>query len=307
MRKILTIMFAASLLLPSLVRAEQFQFDAALTQGSISFYPVQFYVGQTVRIYANIINFGTHDITGGVSFFQGAGALAAPTPFSLKANGANEDVWVDWTPTEGTYNIMVKVETYTTDQNPINNVYVTPMMTIQKIPAPLPPAQQAPAQNSLPPSQAKTSQQIPSTQPSLLAQVSEKKTLISAAEEIAKKLKNPAIVALPKSNPKNVRQQPKAEPVVAQQKPDTSSRKDGEQPVKLEQRVAKTIPPAVKGTKVILPEHEQNQQSGTTQWLKKQEKSGKQQDPVQAGIALGVLFTLLLLGGGFYFLKKSKQ
>ncbi|MDO8303705.1 MAG: hypothetical protein Q7T18_10730, partial [Sedimentisphaerales bacterium] len=118
MKKFLVIISLFTLMAPSLALAAQFQFDAAISEGSVSFSPANFFAGETVRVYANIINLGTNDITGGVSFFQGAGALGAPSIFSLKANGANEDVWIDWTPIEGTYNIMVKIETNTTDQNP---------------------------------------------------------------------------------------------------------------------------------------------------------------------------------------------
>lgn len=135
--------FAATFFLalsPFPVSAEQYAYDAAVRQGSITFSQSNLFANEGVRIYGNLVNLGIQDIAGMVTFYQGAKPLGDPQPFSLRAQSASEDFWVDWTPTEGTYNVMMSISlTSPRDQNVSNNTAVTSQMTIVKRPPPPPP------------------------------------------------------------------------------------------------------------------------------------------------------------------------
>ncbi|MBI4599331.1 hypothetical protein HY732_00230 [Candidatus Uhrbacteria bacterium] len=312
MKRISIIIFTLFLALPSFAQAAQFAFDAAITQGSVSFSTSQMYAGEQVRIYANIINQGTSDISGGVSFFQGASAIAAPSFFSLKANGANEDVWVDWTPPEGTYNILIKIETNGTDQNTTNNTYVTPMMAIVKRP-PLPaPAVQAPA--SAPTAQQGASGAVLTPAASQQAQsvAAQKKTTISSiAANIAEKL-TPKLPVNPSVRTPATVQKIVPKKSIGEAAPATQVVQRAIVPPALTPKQA-VLGEAVGRELVPLPGQEetstapiqrQDKQQGFSQ---KAPLAGYQNDPVRMGIALAVVCTILFLGGGWFFLKKSKE
>ncbi|MBI4272928.1 hypothetical protein HY621_03695 [Candidatus Uhrbacteria bacterium] len=149
-------LICVSIFLPLVANAQTIQeYDVAATVGSITFVPSEIHAGEQTRIYGSIVNVGRKDISGYVGFYQGVILLGKPQPFSLKANGVPEEFWVDWVPTEGTYNVMMTViETEPADQNPGNNVSITRMLTITKRPppvslAPIPPSQVAPPSQSL--------------------------------------------------------------------------------------------------------------------------------------------------------------
>lgn len=136
-QKLLSFVVAASVFIAPLPSdATPFEVDVSLSPGSVLFVPRDIYVGEPVRIYANIANLGSKDVTGQVGFYQGPNLLAPPHPFSLRADSVTEDVWIDWTPTEGRYNIMVKADTTIPDQSPSNNAFLTPMMLVGKRPPP---------------------------------------------------------------------------------------------------------------------------------------------------------------------------
>lgn len=136
-QKLLSLAVVASVLIAPLPSdATPLEYDVSLSPGSMVFVPRDIYAGERVRIYANIANLGSKDVTGQVGFYQGANLLAPPHPFSLRADSVTEDVWIDWMPTEGRYNIMVKVDTDIPDQSPSNNAFLTPMMLIGKRPPP---------------------------------------------------------------------------------------------------------------------------------------------------------------------------
>lgn len=144
----------------------QYDYDIAASIGSITFVPSEIHAEESIRIYGTIVNVGRKDISGYVAFYQGVILLDKPQPFSLKANGVPEEIWIDWTPTEGTYNVMMTlVQTTPQDQNPGNNVTMTRMLTVTKRPPPVvvvpPPPPPAPAASQ--PSQAQKPVPTPST------------------------------------------------------------------------------------------------------------------------------------------------
>lgn len=130
------VVVASVLIIPLPSDATPFEYDVSISPGSVLFVPRDIYAGEQVRIYANIANLGSKDVTGQVGFYQGPNLLAPPHPFSLRVDSVTEDVWIDWTPTEGRYNIMMKVDTDIPDQSPSNNALLTPMMLIGKRPPP---------------------------------------------------------------------------------------------------------------------------------------------------------------------------
>ncbi|MBI4252745.1 hypothetical protein HY623_01010 [Candidatus Uhrbacteria bacterium] len=132
------ILIASVLVVPLPSAATPFEYDVSISPGSVIFVPRDIYAGERVRVYANIANLGSKDVTGYVGFYQGPNLLAPVHPFSLRVDSVTEDVWIDWTPAEGRYNIMVKVDTDVSDQSPSNNAFLTPMMLIAKRPSPPP-------------------------------------------------------------------------------------------------------------------------------------------------------------------------
>lgn len=130
---------------------QKFEFDVAASVGSITFVPPQIKAGESLRIYGTIVNVGEKDLTGHVGFYQGTFLIGEPQPFSLKANGVPEEVWVDWIPPEGTYNIMMTIlQTKPEDQNPSNNVSLTPLLTVRKpIAPPVAPLKQVPLPSTI--------------------------------------------------------------------------------------------------------------------------------------------------------------
>ncbi|MDP2656287.1 MAG: hypothetical protein Q8P11_01840 [bacterium] len=123
------------------VQAATYSYDLAVNSKGITFLPQSFFAGEKVRIYGTIENIGDNDMAGYVQFFQGLNAIADEMPFSSKAYGAPEEVWVDWVAQEGTYNIQFRIlETTPNDQHLANNQTVSRTMTVAKRPAPTPPA-----------------------------------------------------------------------------------------------------------------------------------------------------------------------
>ena len=120
--------------------AAQYDFDANVDIQSISIQPPTFFAGEPVRLYGHITNEGNKDISGYLAFFQGQQELGTEQPFSMRAGGDAEDVWVDWTPVAGTYNVSIRIlQTSPQDQNPGNDTSFSPMMTVTERPAPTPP------------------------------------------------------------------------------------------------------------------------------------------------------------------------
>lgn len=129
---------------PTVLFAQSVDFDAGVRPGSITFSTDRLYAGEPVRIYGNLVNLGAKDISGAVGFFAGTTQLGSQF-FSLKAQSASEDFWVDWTPIEGTYNIsMTIILTTPDDQNFSNNTAVTALLSVGKRPLPPPPIQPQP-------------------------------------------------------------------------------------------------------------------------------------------------------------------
>lgn len=298
MRKFFSILFLSIfLLMPLAVSASQVEYDAAIIQDSVRFAPSQFYAGEKVRIYMDLQNLGSQDIAGQVSFFQGPNLLRNPSPFLLRSAGVSQGVWIDWISSEGMFNIMVKVDTDPADQNQTNNVYVTPMLTIVKRPLPPPPPPPQPVisslstQNSL---QAQPLNPIPVTQ----AQ-QEKKTLSTVANTIAEALTPKLPIA------------PSRKVAVVPQKKGDLSVQQAVLPIKnsaKENEVQQTVPSGLVPITVADMGNSIADQSNTKQddergFEKNILQKGNIHDPTRSFLALGVVFVVVCLVAGGFFLR----
>lgn len=102
--------------------------DLALDGSSISFSQSTLYVGDTVRIYARVRNVGDTDATAYVLFYQGGMVIGQSQPVSLRASGNPDEVFVDFTVPDGTFNIRAVLQGSTPqDTNPDNDTAITPL------------------------------------------------------------------------------------------------------------------------------------------------------------------------------------
>lgn len=270
----------ALLFAPLGLGAAQLEYDVAISPGSLHFVPNVLYAGEQVRTYANIQNLGTRDVTGSVGFYQGPSLVAPPHPFSLKAQSVTEDVWIDWTPAEGRYNIMVKIDTAEQDQNPGNNVYLTPMMSIAKRPLP-PPPPPAPA-----PVPASAADQVTSKEQG--ANNTKTTITLNAAKKIAEKLTPKLPINPPaKTGGRNV--QPPVPLAASRSSVPLSSQQEGSAGAP----VLAPVPSAlqeVKGERVFAPTIPRTP-------LK---------DPARKFLLVGIIVAVGALAAGGFFFRKSR-
>lgn len=80
-----------------------------LGQDAIFFSTNELVVGTRARVYARIHNFGDVDVTGRVAFHQGTIPLGSSQPISVRANGAFEEVFVDFTVPDSDFNVRAEI------------------------------------------------------------------------------------------------------------------------------------------------------------------------------------------------------
>lgn len=304
MRKTFFSLLLISLCSPLSVYAAKFDYDVAITPGTLAFVPQEIYAGESIRIYVNIMNLGNKDITGVVGFYQGPNLLSAEVPFSLKAQSVTEDVWIDWVPIEGRYNVMVRIDPITPDQNPGNNVTITSMMTIAKRPLPpLPPPalvltvqQQSVSPSPTPPSQP--IQKAPSATESIA-----KKLAQTVVEKITPKLPiNPSISALEKTKALLAKKKNQPTPVaegsltqeapILTQQPSTTTQEEGSQ---------KLVPVGALDTSGQPAVESAQDERSLTDGLPK----AKTSDPARILLIIGIIVAVGSLMVGGYFFHKS--
>ena len=119
-------LLALHFLLPVTVRAETV--DLSIAASSIRFSKDVLIVGDDVRIYATIKNMGTVDVTAQVFFYQGNDLIGKSQPVSVVADGGRDDVFVDFTLPDDSFNIKAEIRgTAPEDQNLSNNEALTPL------------------------------------------------------------------------------------------------------------------------------------------------------------------------------------
>lgn len=115
-------------------------FDVMIQRSDVTFRPDSFFAGDLVRVYATVKNVGDKDVQGNVFFSENGTAIGTPPPFSVRARGAEEEVWVDWQPAvTGDRQIFVRVVTApeTRDEISTNNEMIVPIIVAQR-PSPAP-------------------------------------------------------------------------------------------------------------------------------------------------------------------------
>jgi len=126
MKKLLVACMLTAAVIPSIALAENP--DLSITAGSISFSTSKLYAGDSVRIYASVRNVGDVDVTGYIFFYQGSMPIGRSQTISLRADGAPDEVFVDFTVPQGSFNIRAIIQgTSPQDVNPSNDVAVTPL------------------------------------------------------------------------------------------------------------------------------------------------------------------------------------
>lgn len=292
MRTSIVFLFFAYLIVPLSADARQIEYDAAITQDTVKFSPQPFFAGESVRVYTDLQNLGSQDISGQVSFYQGPNLLRSAVPFFLRSGGVSQGVWIDWTPAEGTYNIMVKVDTDPADQNSTNNAYITPMMTIAK--RPLPPLPPPIVIQQPQPAPVVVASTAPAQKQMTQEQSIVKKIAQSVAEKITPKLPvNPPAErrTLPSTTKAVVREQ--KQQIALQGEAVAPALGDSSQPV-----------PVPIGTVDDLDEKTTPavQDRSLTEGL----PSRKQRDPARMLLIAGILLAVCSLGVGGYFMHKSR-
>ncbi|HCC83842.1 TPA: hypothetical protein DEP96_03250 [Candidatus Uhrbacteria bacterium] len=125
---LLGVIVGVSLWLPCLAQAATA--DLAIDNGSITFSTAKFYSGDTVRIYARVRNIGDVDVQASVVFYNGSKIIGATQPVSLRADGAPEEVFVDFLVPDSSFNIYaVLAGSNPADQNSNNDSAMTVLYT----------------------------------------------------------------------------------------------------------------------------------------------------------------------------------
>ncbi len=78
--------------------------------GSVRFSEEPTYAGQVIRLYVTVRNYGSIDASAKVLFYQGAVLIGKSQPISVIADGGSDDVYVDFTVPEGTFNIRALIQ-----------------------------------------------------------------------------------------------------------------------------------------------------------------------------------------------------
>lgn len=102
--------------------------DLSISAKNIRFSTETLYAGDKIRIYATIKNLGDVDASAQVFFYQGAILIGSSQYVSVVSGGAGDDVYVDFTVPEGSFNIRAVIQgADPTDQNSTNDFAVTPL------------------------------------------------------------------------------------------------------------------------------------------------------------------------------------
>ena len=120
--KIYTLIFLF-LFLPTVVFARA---DLSIVASDIRFSSKTLVAGDQVRIYASIYNLGDEDVSGYVTFYQGAMLIGDSLVISVLASGSAEEVYVDFIVPSGLFNIQAQVKgTDPADVDESNNTTIT--------------------------------------------------------------------------------------------------------------------------------------------------------------------------------------
>lgn len=83
--------------------------DLSIAEKDITFSKESIFERETVRIFARIFNNGDTDVLGSVVFLNNKKTIANPQAISVRSQNY-DDVFVDWKPESGVYDIELKIE-----------------------------------------------------------------------------------------------------------------------------------------------------------------------------------------------------
>lgn len=115
------------------VKAQTYEYDLGITSGDIFFSKPTLIAGQPIRIYAAVRNHGTRDVTGYAQFYAGPNLIGESQVVSVRAGGYSDEVFVDWTVPEGSFNIRVDIKgQLPQDENSANDSALTTLFYPEK-------------------------------------------------------------------------------------------------------------------------------------------------------------------------------
>ncbi|MFH1172903.1 MAG: hypothetical protein V1692_00040 [bacterium] len=124
-RHLILLFSVLALALPGPILAA-LEFDIGLTNKDVWFSKSEFFAGEKVKIYAQVHNYGSKDISAYVIFYQGQTTIGEPQPVSVVSGGTDDAVWVDWLAIAGQYDILVRL----VGQSPADDVTDNNSITI---------------------------------------------------------------------------------------------------------------------------------------------------------------------------------
>lgn len=96
--------------------------DLSISSQDITFSKESSYafVGNTIRIFARVFNIGDTDVYGSVVFLSNGKSISDLQPISVRAS-SYDDVFIDWKPGLGSYNIEAKIINTSLEDEDTNN------------------------------------------------------------------------------------------------------------------------------------------------------------------------------------------
>ena len=108
------------------VSAADYIYDLGINNGDIFLSKDVLIVGDNIRIYAVIHNYGEEDVTGYVSFYRGETLIGDSQVISVRADGLSDEVYVDSVVPGGTFNIQARILGQDPqDENPDNDIAIS--------------------------------------------------------------------------------------------------------------------------------------------------------------------------------------
>lgn len=125
---------AAAIMAPG-VGAQAPEYDLGISSGDIFFSQSDLIAGQPIRLYAAVRNHGTRDVSGYATFYSGSTIIGSSQIITAVAGGQGyaDQVFVDWTVPEGSFNIRVDINgQLPKDENPSNDSALTGLFVPEK-------------------------------------------------------------------------------------------------------------------------------------------------------------------------------
>ncbi|MFA5413148.1 MAG: thrombospondin type 3 repeat-containing protein [Patescibacteria group bacterium] len=121
--------------LPQGGKAQTLEYDLGISSGDIFFSESTLIAGKTMRLYAAVRNHGTRDVSGYATFYAGSTIIGSSQIITAVAGGQGyaDQVFVDWTIPEGSFNIRVDINgQLPQDQNQANDSALTGLFVPEK-------------------------------------------------------------------------------------------------------------------------------------------------------------------------------